>query len=495
MKIEKCIVMLMILCMFFLEGCSGIQLDTSNKILAPKNKEVPIKGTWNIERYTTVGKATLTTEEVNKLLHKTAEFDISYASFGDEICNNAEYKMKNIDAKNYFSHTHNIDLSILGLNVKDVEVISVTSSEKLFYDFIKINEKQLLVYMDSTFFYLTKISDKVDVAQKKGQIQDSEEQNKTKKENGTALKQSGVLLGLRRDIRENQEGLSYRTLWISAADCNIDPVKEIENLLVPRKTGFWIAGVNRFINEGYTNDVIFSYPIEGNKKLEELKLQGSMPGNSFRKILFVGNEYVSTEYSFMNSNGTKGIANKLQVLPLDKINDSKGISISDVSGEDGKTALITAGKTLLSSQQNNDDFEAAPSEESFGVFRRNGHWAIKGRINRIDPISDAFLDFNVNIMPPSKMVNYDSLHISWKEIKEKVPDAIDAYTSPNKDIALVVCKDIIFVYNIQGKKIGDRPLKKISIEQGETVVMAEWSTGDYVERWRKIVNSKGKVKD
>jgi len=495
MKKEKCILMLMILCMIFLEGCGGIQIDTSNKILAPKNKEVPIKGTWNIERYKTIGKATLTTEEVNKLLGKTAKFDINYAFFGDEMCNNAEYKMKNIDAKNYFSHTHNIDLSILGLNVRDVEVISVTSGEKLFYDFIKINEKQLLAYMDNTFFYLTKISDKVEIAQKKGQIQGDEDLDKVQKDNGIASKESGVLLGLRRDIGVNQKGLSYRTLWISSVECNIEPVIEIENLLVPRKTGFWILGVNRSTNESYTMDSIFSFPIEVNKKLEDVKLQVNGRGNFFRRILFVGNDYVSTEYSVMNSDGTKGIANRLQVLPMDKIFDSKGIEISDVAGENGTTALITAGKTLLSNQQNKEGFQEAPSEDSFGVIRRNGHWAIKGRINSKDPISDAFLDFNVNIMPPSKMLNYDSLHISWREIKEKVPDAIDAYTSPNKDIALVICKDVILVYSIQGKKIGDRPLKKISMQQGENVVMAEWSTGDYVERWRKIVNSKGIVKD
>jgi len=493
MKIEKWITLLLVLCMIFLEGCKGIQVDTSNKILAPKNYEAPIKGTWNIEKYKTIGKSTLATEDVNKLINKTAEFDVNCASFDDEMCNNAEYKIKNIDAKYYFSHTYNIDLSVLGINIKDIEVISVTSGEKLFYDFIRINEKQLLAYMDNTFFYLTKISESTDIAKKMKENEGGQESAKEQKGTGADSRQSGILLGLRGDANEGQGGLSYRTLWISSINCKIGPVKETENLLVPRKTGFWRLGVKRSTNEGYTNDVIFSYPMEGNKNLSEPKSQINIPSNFFRKILFVGNDFVSTEYSFINGIGKKGSVNRLQVLPMDKIYDSKGIKISDVAGENGKSALIAAGNAFLSSHEDKELYEGTPREDSFGILRKNGHWAVTGRINSKEAVSDAFLDFNVNIMPPSKMLNYDNLHVSWKEIKQKVPDAIDVYTSPNKDIALIICKNVICVYAIQGKKLSDRAIKRINMKDGENVVMAEWATGDYVERWGKIFGTIGTI--
>ena len=493
MKKEKWIMILLILCIIFLEGCKGLQIDTSNKILAPKNNEVPIKGAWNIEKCKTIGKSTLTGEEINKLINKTAEFDTSCAAFGDELCNNAQYKIKNIDAKYYFSHTYNIDLKSLDLNIKDVEVISVTSGENLFYDFIRVNSNQLLAYMDNTFFYLTKISDSTDIEERIEQNQGSLESDKTAKENSGSSNQSGVLLGLRGDSKEEQGGCSYRTLWISFVNNKMEPVMEIENLLVPRKTGFWMLGVNRNTNGAYTRDDIFSYALEGNKSFQFQKDKGNIATSFFRKILFVGNDYVSTEYSFINRKGTKGYVNRFQVLPMDKISDINGIKISDVAGENGKSALIAAGKAFLSNNTSKEILEEVPREDSFSILRKNGHWAVKGRINGKDAGSDASLDFNVNIMPPSKMLNYDNLHVAWREIKQKVPEAVDAFTSPNKDIALVVCKNVIFVYNIQNKKLGDKPLKKISIQEGENVVMAEWATGDYVDRWAKSVGTKGKA--
>ena len=84
-----------------------------------------------------------------------------------------------------------------------------------------------------------------------------------------------------------------------------------------------------------------------------------------------------------------------------------------------------------------------------------------------------------------KIVNYDELSVSWSSIKANIPEAIDAFTAPNNDMALIVTKNQIYVYAIVNSKLGDKPIKKISIEEGETVVMAEWATADFVSKWEK----------
>ena len=65
--------------------------------------------------------------------------------------------------------------------------------------------------------------------------------------------------------------------------------------------------------------------------------------------------------------------------------------------------------------------------------------------------------------------------------------ALDAYTSPAEDILIVVTGNFIMVYPIE-EADSRKTNQKIGIRKGETVIMAEWATGDYVSRWEKSFN-------
>ncbi len=89
------------------------------------------------------------------------------------------------------------------------------------------------------------------------------------------------------------------------------------------------------------------------------------------------------------------------------------------------------------------------------------------------------------------MVFYDALLVPWTNIKDVVPRAIDAYTSPNKDIALIFTKDELLIYDIHGNDLERLPKERIDLKNGETVIMAEWATGQYVESWKDIFQKSG----
>ena len=95
------------------------------------------------------------------------------------------------------------------------------------------------------------------------------------------------------------------------------------------------------------------------------------------------------------------------------------------------------------------------------------------------------IDFNLNLIPPSNMVAYDLLHIPWKEVKDKLPHALDIYTSPNKDIALVVTQSELIIYAIEDNRLAKEPLAKYILQEGSSIIMAEWALGDYVPRWER----------
>ena len=70
-------------------------------------------------------------------------------------------------------------------------------------------------------------------------------------------------------------------------------------------------------------------------------------------------------------------------------------------------------------------------------------------------------------------------------MKDKLPHAIDIYTSPNKDIAVVLTRNEIYVYSIHDKQLWDEPLGKYRLKDGSSVIMAEWCMGSYVSAWEK----------
>ncbi|MBZ4666589.1 hypothetical protein [Mahella sp.] len=128
-----------------------------------------------------------------------------------------------------------------------------------------------------------------------------------------------------------------------------------------------------------------------------------------------------------------------------------------------------------------DGISSIISDDNFTLKRRNGHWIIKGRLNT----GGGQEDFTVGVMPGDKLVNYDDLCLSWNDIKEKVPSALDAYTSPNKDVLIALGNNFLSIYTIRDGVISSKPARKITIKEGETVVMAEWAMGSYVPKWEE----------
>lgn len=480
---KKGIILWMILLVgtIFLQGCIDIKLDVGKSIQAPKNKVIPIKGTWKVEKYKTEK------DDGKILIGKTAIFSEKMAILGEEICEEPEYKVKRVDGKDYFLYAHKSAYKDLKLDGEKIEVISITSKDQYFYDFIRVKDQELIVCMEDEIYYLSKISDLINEERIDKYLQNKNKNQKEKKESD--LVSSGVLIGLRSFDDETEEE-SYRTLWIAAENKKLYPIKEINELFVPRKSGFWIVGKNEVIQEEVKKDEIFAYPIDKNDKVKgnveekekNIYKQQELEENIKRQILFVGNDYIATAYG-------KHIKNLpyLKMLLVDNVKE--GIKISDLAGDKGKDAFFNSAKGALSNLNISEaDSFYKPREKDFTLTRRNGHWIMKGRLyNKKE--ENKFLEFSIQMIPPYKIVHYDQLYVSWNEVKKRVPQAKDIFTSPKKDIALVVAKEGIYVYGVKDNQLSYKYMKKIDLKEDERIVMAEWATGSYVDRWNDTINS------
>lgn len=518
-------IMILLVLMWFsiamLQGCAEVKVDTGETIGSPENNLIPIKGTWKIEKMKRVKNLVDGEAPSSPLLGKKAAFDKGIAILGGEACESPSYKIRSARARDYFLYTYQIHHKTIGTMDSMIEIVSITANDKHFYDVIRISDQQLVVHKEDAFFYLTRVSAEVD-PRVMGRINEKSVRNDPEiRSIEPNLLRSGVLLGLRAPTNPNSpktqgknwEGgeEKYRTLWIAAKNRQLYPSLEMRSLLVPRKSGFWIVDVNRKKEGDFFQDHFIVYSMETGINRPNKTKSVSPPqdedsygtalvekefakqqGNLLRRIRFIGNDYAAVEYS----GSRMGTANQeiyLQLMPIDNIDNGKGIHISDIAGEEGVEILLNSAQGYASNLHGHEavKLEDKVREDHFTLDRRNGHWIMKGRLYYSDRREEGrFLEYTINMIPPPKIVNYDELYISWNKIKERVPEAVDAFVSPNKDMAVIITENFIHVYALSKGEVAKKPMEKIKLLDGETVVMAEWATGNYVEKWKSLITER-----
>lgn len=203
-----------------------------------------------------------------------------------------------------------------------------------------------------------------------------------------------------------------------------------------------------------------------------------------KNILYVGNDYISVEEIELSNN-----RKNLKTYPIDYLDNGKAVTISDILGAEGLRTFLEGAQGIMKS-----DTSMYLDEESFGLFRRNGYWIMKGRINYNTDGEELYRDFNIKAIPPKELVNYDELIISWNKIKSKIPEAIDAFTSPNEDILIVVTRNNLQIYAIENREISSKELGRIKLNSSDSIIMAEWSLGRYTTLWEEEVIRSGGIK-
>ncbi len=429
--------------------------DLVGKIIPPKEQEEVFSGKWR---------------DVNNF-DSELQFFNKGVSFNGDIWRDVYYKIKRVDKEGYLKTKYLADKNPITIEAdkNEVDVVTLYSSENFLGEFLIINENSLVFFIQDNLIEFEKISDdpdpSIDVATKGGDPL-SDNQN-------TPF--SGVLLGIR---TPDVGGYKYRTLWLSNDGDGLLPHLYADNLFFPRTSGFWelktgkqgqggeeiLRAKNIAIKEGTSDEGVYISAL--NKRID-----------------YISNDFISLE------TGEEEFA-KLQILPIDNLLSETGLRISDILGDQG-IDLVNSTRDKIAGL--NGGGSKIILDESFGIVREMGRWSIKGRVyyKREGQFENQSIDLDLNIPAPNKIIFYDTLVPSWFKIKDRVPDAIDAFTSPNRDMAIIRTKGRLLIYKISPGQLGRKPLGEIPFEEGAEIVMAEWATGSYVKNWRQAFKEYG----
>ncbi|MDP4180410.1 MAG: hypothetical protein Q8942_04870 [Bacillota bacterium] len=518
----------------FLGGCFNLGTPTAIEIAPPKNNVLPFKGTWEIVKYINSGFASSKKSESENWIGKKAMFSTDGVKVGDNIWAKPGYKVKRVNPEDYFLYRYGVSRIDFTVNEKEVFVTSITSGDKFLYDFVRLSDNEALLTIQSSICMLKKISSDVDDKFVEELSKRKDQDNEVVYQADPKRKDSGLLLGLRylknpnqRDDSNTPAEYGYKTLWIAFENSVFHPILETNDIFLPRKNGFWKVESERVKSGSYIEDKLMVYnpyqldnkgindagsgkgnvavlydkdkPVAANANglgiidNKDLNPNQKDPKQSAlksicRKILFIGNDYVSMELAYPGQSNQWQNDQDLSIMrvqPVDNISGEHGLKISDLTGDKGLKILKDSRNNLISGLNlaGFTEIDKEIEDENFYLQRKNGHWFLKGRLNYSHNDSVAYSDFSINMIIPSTLVRFDALAIPWTDIKDRVPEAIDAFTSPYEDMAVIVSYSKLYIYQIINGRLADEPFAKVKLSRGESVIMAEWATGKYVDNW------------
>ncbi|AEB77093.1 hypothetical protein [Clostridium botulinum] len=493
-------------------GCNKRPIISPGKIVPPENYDIAISGEWIIQKYYPTGGSPVKNKNIEDKIGKSLYIGKDKLELLDKTCNSPNFKIKTVDSTSYLASNYSITPSTLGIGKSDIQVITVSNKDTYFTSFIKLSENSLIATLDDSFFLLTRKSGKIEYKN------NTTINDKSNFFNFPKNLDSGLLLGLKSYVPgftlsydNNSQTIPrpvYRTIWINFDNPGIKDIYEIPHFVYARKTGFWYITTKDVSTTDYKKYKIYTYPLtkNNNPKLIETSIKSDIinKGQSYyvEDVYFVGDDYISLESKegSLNKDNTLIPQSLLRVDPIDTFNSNKdySLSISKLMGEQGIKSLKQGASAYINSLDFNErnKLNPTPCDKFFGVMRKNGKWILRGRLEYFygffgeSPLAN-FADFDIPIIPPKELIGYDLLFPNWNIIKKKVPDALDAYSSPDKNFVVVLTHSKILIYDIINGDLNNTPLKTVNLKNNEEVIMSQWATGSYVKTWddqmRKLI--------
>jgi len=453
-------------------GCANPAWTTAGRIVPPAYNVCPLEGKWTVIQ--DLGSEGYSEETNLQAEGSYAQFSREIAILGSDVWKKTSYKIKKVNSTDYLMTRYiALDSYLASIN-KEVDVVTIFADSNYLGEFMKIDGSTVISFVQNKVLLLEKVADHADDPRSvaNANIIDANQYNN--------LGTSGIFMGLK--IPEDNDYI-YKTIWVAADDKKLRPVLSRNNIFFPRRSGFWELQVRSGLNKGEIAAQLSARNVAAKDSAavkDKVFLKQAQATTNPKVIDYIGNDYVAIENNIAGTN-------KLQVLPVDNLSSQIGIKVSDLLGDQGLTAYRSAREQALRTLHD-EGIAAADddmSEDNFGLTRKNGHWHLQGRINYQSNGAPGIREFNINFIPPASLILYDTLYLSWQNIKDRVPNALDAFTSPNKDIALIETKNKLYIFGISGEQLDSAPLGEMELKEGTTVIMAEWATGFYVDNWER----------
>lgn len=335
--------------------------------------------------------------------------------------------------------------------------------------------------------------------------------------------ESALLIGFRTDQKELVSASSkrtnrhstYRTMLIAPNEQQIEVIAEGDGLLVPYKQQFWFINGRTAYSDHMTFHTLDIHPAGAESSFsskatlaKELEINGAQEYQYIESVLYAGNELISvSEVEKSHNSKEASLDGQLRVRKLEQLaqldrkplanqDNSDSISLQQLFGEQADSAIKAALEQSAHSVHVISDgqhIKGEPLGNNWAIVRQNMRWVPMIGIPTPTQATDgddlnmwSYELYELDSLPLTEdLISFDSICCTWDEIRSQVPNALDAYSSPNRDMIAIISEDELKIYPLVQEKIGASEMLSIPLEEGETPVMAQWATGQYVSIWKE----------
>jgi hypothetical protein len=320
---------------------------------------------------------------------------------------------------------------------------------------------------------------------------------------------SAVLIGLREDhpaVNNSSPYSTYRTLLLAAEQGKLQTIADGEGILMPYKSDFIriIPQSQAIVNEeSRTLQAVMA--VGGGKEPLQQISPPVKPLKLAEKLLFAGNRYLALSQTIRHQEqGESNQSEYVWVKELDHLltvaqppktstlmpTRDPHLSLRKLYGESIQPSLKAVKANAPRDPGARPATVSEPADEngeSWTISRRPGEWVAQMASYNEQPEKGIYR-FQLEDVPaklPESVVTYDQLAPGWDDIRKLRPGAVDAFSSPNRELVGVVSDTEIVVYPFQDKLIAT-PLLSLKLAPSESVVMIQWATQEpYIEQWKQ----------
>lgn len=291
---------------------------------------------------------------------------------------------------------------------------------------------------------------------------------------------SAVVIGLREDSPDGTTS-NYRTLLVAPQNERITYMGSVKGVWMPYKTSFWkIDSVSDSLGKGTESLQALR---NGTKTSGEIKLnEATSQLRRTEKLLFAGNKFLSILQT-TNVN-EKGVAAEQSQVWVNQVSDLEPVvRAKDIYSLENNHFTLSEAIETNQSEGNIDQW---------AIVRESGKWVAKQRAiaSVMANVSDVRNWETISVPLTAQVTGNDgdTLRLTEDEIRRLEPNAIDAYTSNNEEVAVMITNGQIKIvpYRLDDSE-RVRQTVNVPISANESVVMVQWAVEQkYVESWKQL---------
>ncbi|WP_071125671.1 hypothetical protein [Peptoniphilus lacydonensis] len=472
---KKIIVLILII---FLTGCSFLTPQGTN-IERPEVGQPSLYGKWTITKFIYNKKINQDNFLFKDIIGEDLYFSNDKVLLANDYIEDVSYKTKYVKLSEYLYKKFNIDYKNLGIedgNVYTTYIYDSNSNGDVYYEVIKTSDNTALLFDNGIMLEIKLVDNKIKNDEINNYILSKKDDVLSRGNLFDYTGDKGFLIGfkIRNDL--TVPNWNYKTLYIKFSDLKLENVYEMNNIILPRKDRFSEISVQRESKGDETSDRVivkdFNNSKVKNKDLDIVKADTEelKEDNTLKTINFITNNFINIESLNRDTN-----ERNLRIYRVDNLEDNKPLSYMDFLNEE---TLEHEGKKI----------EALKKDPyNVGIYRNNGFWKLKGRVNLEN---NKFNDFDLNLVLPYEVNKYNEINIPMSDIKNFKSNIKDGFVSPDSNFLITLENNFIRIYNIEDNKILPKPIFEREIGNEASTIMTEWATGRYSNIWQKELSSK-----